>query len=129
DALVRLETLAMMGDNNVPPQAIRRQISAAINVVVQIKRLSDGSRKITNIAEIIPEIDAAGRYVTKDIFVFVQRGRTQDGKIVGEFIPTGYLPTFMHEIEVNRIPFPRENFNPPDWYLEMKKKGDIPHAA
>ncbi|MCC7442275.1 MAG: CpaF family protein [Bdellovibrionales bacterium] len=129
DALVRLETLAMMGDNNVPPAAIRRQISAAINVVVQIKRMSDGTRKITNIAEILPEIDDAGRYVTKDIFVFVQRGRTPEGKIVGEFIPTGYIPSFAREIEVNRIPFPKENFDPPAWYLDMKKKGLIPHAA
>ncbi len=50
DALVRLETLAMMGDSNVPPAAIRRQIASAIHIVVQIKRLSDGSRKVTNIS-------------------------------------------------------------------------------
>lgn len=102
DALVRLETLAMMGDSNVPPAAIRRQIASAIHIVIQIKRLSDGTRKVTNITEVIPEVDDSGKYIIKDIFKFVQRGRTQDGKIVGEMIPTGYIPSFMHEIETNR---------------------------
>jgi pilus assembly protein CpaF len=122
DALVRLETLAMMGESNVPPAAIRRQIASAIDLVVQIKRLSDGSRKITNISEIISEVDEFGRYTVKDIYKFIQRGRTQDGKIVGELIPVGYIPTFMHEIETNRLPFTRAQFAAPDWYLKMNDK-------
>lgn len=123
DALIRLETLSMMGDANVPIQAVRRQISAAIHLVVQIKRLSDGSRKITHISEVIPEIDEQGRYVIKDIYRFIQRGKTAEGKVIGEHVPTGYIPTFMEEIEVNRLPFPREKFTPPDWYVQMIKKG------
>ncbi len=121
DALVRLETLAMMGESNVPPAAIRRQIASAIHIVVQIKRLADGTRKITNISEVIPEVDDFGRYVIHDIYKFIQRGRTQDGKIVGEFIPTGYIPSFMHEIETNRLPFTRDKFAAPDWYVKMKE--------
>lgn len=120
DALVRLETLAMMGDSNVPPAAVRRQIAAAIHIVVQIKRLGDGSRKVTHITEIIPEVDEFGRYQTRDIFRFIQRGRTQDGKIVGELIAIGNLPSFMHEIETNRLPFTRDKFQAPEWYLQMK---------
>ncbi len=124
DALVRLETLAMMGDTNVPIAAIRRQIASAIHMVVQIKRLDDGSRKITAISEVIPEVDEHGRYVIKDIFRFVQRGRTSEGKIVGEHVPTGYLPSFMQEIELNRLPFPRDKFTPPDWYQAWLKKNE-----
>jgi pilus assembly protein CpaF len=120
DALVRLETLAMMGDSNVPPAAVRRQIAAAIHLVVQIKRLGDGSRKVTHITEVIPEVDEFGRYQVRDIFRFIQRGRTQEGKIVGELIPIGNLPTFMHEIETNRLPFTRDRFAPPEWYVQMK---------
>ena len=120
DALVRLETLAMMGDSNVPPAAVRRQIAAAIHIVVQIKRLADGSRRVTHITEVIPEVDDFGRYQVKDIFKFIQRGRTQDGKIVGELIAVGNLPTFMHEIETNRLPFTRDKFIAPVWYTEMK---------
>ena len=83
DALVRLETLAMMGDSNVPPAAIRRQIASAIHLVVQIKRMSDGSRRVTHISEVIPEVDENGKYQINDIYLFIQRGRTQEGKIVG----------------------------------------------
>jgi pilus assembly protein CpaF len=124
DALVRLETLAMMGDSNVPPAAIRRQIAAAIHLVVQIKRMSDGSRRVTHISEVIPEVDEHGKYQIRDIYRFIQRGRTQDGKIVGELIPIGNLPTFMHEIETNRLPFTRDKFAAPDWYVQMVQKGE-----
>ena len=123
DGLVRLETLSLMGDTQVPAAAIRRQIAAAVHLVVQIKRLNDGSRKVTAVTEVIPEIDEQGRYVIRDIFKFVQRGRTEDGKIVGDMVATGYIPTFMDEIELNRLPFPRQKFEPPQWYLDMIKKG------
>ena len=122
DALVRLETLAMMGDSNVPPAAIRRQIASAIHLVVQIKRMSDGSRRVTHISEVIPEVDENGKYQINDIYLFIQRGRTQEGKIVGELIPTGNLPTFMHEIETNRLPFTRDQFTAPEWYVQMKSQ-------
>lgn len=119
DGLVRLETLAMMGDTQVPIGAIRRQIAAAIQVVAQIKRMSDGTRKITHISEVIPEVDESGKYQIRDIFRFIQRGKTPEGKIVGELIVIGNLPTFMDEIEVNRLPFPREKFTAPQWYLQL----------
>jgi pilus assembly protein CpaF len=125
DALVRLETLAMMGDTKVPVSAVRRQIAAAIHVVVQISRMQDGSRKVTAISEIIPEVDEAGRYEIRDIFQFIQRGKTPEGKIIGEMTPTGYLPTFFQEILVNRLPFPKEKFTPAAWYQEWKEKNKI----
>ena len=127
DGLVRLETLAMMGDTQVPVAAIRRQICSAIHLVVQIKRMSDGSRKVTNITEVIPEVDEAGKYQIRDIFKFVQRGKSIEGKIIGEFIPTGYIPSFMGEIELNRLPFPRDKFVPPAWYLKMGPTENNPH--
>lgn len=110
DALVRLETLAMMGDTQVPIAAIRRQIAAAIHIVVQIKRLHDGSRKVTEIAEVIPEVDETGRYQIQNIFQFIQLGKTNEGKIVGEMVATGYIPSFYHEIELNRLPFQKDKF-------------------
>lgn len=115
DGLVRLETLAMMGETQVPPAAIRRQIAAAIHLVVQIKRMNDGSRKITNISEVVPEVDDHGRYQLRDIFTFIQKGMSADGKVVGELVPTGEIPSFMNEIEVNRLPFTRDKFTPPEW--------------
>ena len=125
DALVRLETLSMMGDVNIPTQALRRQISSALHLVVQIKRLNDGSRKVTHISEVLTDTDNQGRYQLREIYKFVQRGRTAEGKTVGEFVPTGYIPSFMSEIEVNRLPFPRENFKAPPWYTEMVQSGKL----
>ncbi len=122
DALVRLETLAMMGDSKIPTVALRRQISSAIHIVVQIARLHDGTRKITHISEVAPDTDDRGRYQTHDLFVFVQRGRGEKGAVVGELIPTGNLPSFMTEIEVNQIPFGRDRFQAPAWYTEIQKK-------
>jgi pilus assembly protein CpaF len=118
DGLVRLETLAMMGDTQVPSSAIRRQICAAVHLVVQIKRMNDGTRKVSHISEVTPEIDEFGKYIIRDIFQFVQRGMTAEGKIVGELVPTGEIPSFMEEIEVNRLPYGREKFTPPDWARE-----------
>jgi len=116
DSLVRLETLAMMGDNNIPTAALRRQIASALHLVVQIKRLSDGTRKVTHISEVFPDVDIeSGRYQVQDLFEFIQRGKSEDGKVIGELVPTGNIPSFMREIEINRIPYPREKFTPPKW--------------
>jgi pilus assembly protein CpaF len=129
DGLVRLETLAMMGDTRVPEVAIRRQIASAVQIVIQIKRMNDGSRKVTEISEVIPELDIQGRYQLKDVFRFLQRGRTQDGKILGEMVPTGYIPSFMNEIEINRLPFTRDKFTPPAWATIILGKAVGKHAA
>jgi pilus assembly protein CpaF len=110
DALIRLETLAMMSDVNVPTAALRRQIASAVHIVVQIKRMADGSRKVTQISEIFPDTDEHGRYGLRDLYRFTQKGRDPQGKILGELAPTGELPSFMEEIEVNRLPFGREKF-------------------
>ncbi|MBI2604648.1 MAG: CpaF family protein [Deltaproteobacteria bacterium] len=120
DALVRLETLAMMGDTQVPVAAIRRQIAAAVHIVVQIKRMHDGSRKVTDIAEVVPEVDDFGRYQIRSIYQYVAQGKSKDGHIVGEMVPTGYIPSFMHEIELNRLPFGRDKFVAPAWYDPKK---------
>lgn len=113
DALVRLETLAMLGDTRVPEASIRRQISSAIHFVVQIKRLGDGSRKVTSIAEMIPELDDRGRYQIQEVFTFQQQGRTKEGKIVGELVPTGVIPAIQKEIEINGLPFGRDRYAAP----------------
>jgi pilus assembly protein CpaF len=111
ETLVRLETLAMMTETEVPAAAIKAQVGAAINIVIATARLYDGSRKIMEISEVLG-VDDRGRYQTEDIFRFVQKGRTAEGTIIGEMLPTGYVPTFYEEIERNNIPFPKEKFNP-----------------
>lgn len=109
ECLVRLETLCMMTDADVPVQAVRAQVAAAINIVVQLSRMQDGSRKITHISEGLG-MDLQGNYLTQDIYLFEQTGRDQSGKVLGSLNPTGKIPSFMREIEVNHLPFPKELF-------------------
>jgi pilus assembly protein CpaF len=98
DAVARLETMAMMAGLDMPLLAIRRQIAAAINLVIHITRLTDGSRKIANITEIS---GMEGDVVTmSDIFKFEQTGVGPDGKIAGNLRPTGLRPLFTPRLEV-----------------------------
>lgn len=109
ECLTRLETLALMTDSEVPVQAVRAQVASAIQIVVQLSRLQDGSRKLTHISECLG-MDLQGNYQTSDIYLFEQWGRDKDGKVLGALNPTGNIPTFMREIEVNQLPFPKEMF-------------------
>lgn len=112
DSLIRLETLAMMGNTRVPTSAIRRQIASAVHLVVQISRMSDGSRKVSSVSEVRSDVDHEGRYLVDEIFQYVPLGKGKSGEIIGEFQPTGVIPSFMKEIELNRIPYPKEKFQP-----------------
>lgn len=108
DALSRLETMVAMANLNIPEGAIRRQISAAIDVVVQVSRLSDGTRKIVSIAEIT---GMEGEVVTmQDIFAYRKRGIRETGEVIGEFAPTGIRPKFSERLIVTGIQLPMAMF-------------------
>lgn len=109
ECLTRLETLSLMTDSEVPVQAVRAQVAAAIQIVIQLSRMQDGSRKVTHISEGLG-MDINGNYQVNDIYLFEQTGRDKDGKILGEQKATGNLPSFMREIEVNHLPMTREMF-------------------
>jgi pilus assembly protein CpaF len=109
DALSRLETMVAMGSLNIPDSAIRRQIASAIDVVVQISRLSDGTRKVIALSEIT---GMEGDIVSmQDIFVFHKRGIRDNGEVSGEFIPTGIRPKFAEKLQVSGIHLPISMFD------------------
>jgi len=111
DALSRLETMVAMANLNIPEAAIRRQIASALDLVVQVSRLSDGTRKVMSIAEII---GMEGNVVTmQDIFVFQKRGINENGEVVGEFVATGVRPKFAERLLVTGIHLPSNMFNNP----------------
>ena len=121
DACTRLETLCLMGDTNIPPDAIRKMVGSAMQVVVQCSRYHDGGRRTSHISEIIG-LDNHGNYISKDIFRWVQTGKDPEtGKYIGEMVPCNYVPTFFEDIVVNKLPFPKSSFLSPDWLKEMKK--------
>jgi pilus assembly protein CpaF len=112
DSMTRLETLAMSGDARVSEVAIRSQISSAVQIVVQISRFPDGSRRVASISE-VRGVNADKTYNVVDIFKMSDLLRMPDGRLAGQLLPTGELPTFIKEIENNRIPFGRDKFKPP----------------
>jgi len=108
DALSRLETMVAMANLNIPDKAIRRQIASAIDLVVQISRLSDGTRKVVAISEITGmEADVV---TMQDIFVFQRRGIGEKGDVLGEFIPTGIRPKLAERLETSGVHLPFEMF-------------------
>jgi pilus assembly protein CpaF len=112
DALSRLETMVAMTSLNIPDTAIRRQIASAIDVVVQVSRLSDGTRKVLNLTEIT---GMEGEVVSmQDIFTFRKRGIRENGEVLGEFLPTGVRPRFAEKLLVSGIQLPSTMFDTPD---------------
>jgi pilus assembly protein CpaF len=99
EALMRLETLALMGGLSLPPRAIREQIAKSIHLIVQQTRLGDGSRKVTAIDE-VAGIDASGTLRLRPLFEFTREGTRPDGAVLGSFNATGYLPGFLPELLV-----------------------------
>jgi pilus assembly protein CpaF len=101
DALLRLETMAMMGSMNVSPELIKRQIISAIDLIIVVDRLSDGIRRVISITEVIK--DKSSEYALKDVYSLV---RSQDGNTVCfDLKPTGYVPVFLDKFrEVEGLP-------------------------
>lgn len=103
DALARLETLVLMAGFDLPLRAIREQIASAISIVVQITREKDGSRKVVDISEITR---MEGDIITmQSLFEFRHEGWSSDGKIVGKFVATGSMPSFMEDMKRSGLPF------------------------
>ncbi len=108
DALARLETMVAMANLNIPESAIRRQIASALDVVVQVTRLSDGRRRVTNLSEVT---GMEGDIVTmQDIFVYKKMGIGENGEVLGRFIPTGIRPKFAERLVTSGIQLPAAMF-------------------
>jgi pilus assembly protein CpaF len=108
DALTRLETMVSMAGLNILDRAIRNQIASAINVVIQLARLSDGSRKMMNLFEIV---GMEGEMITmQEIFAYEMMGLTEDKKVKGRFLATGIRPKFMKRLESMGLKLPSSLF-------------------
>ncbi len=104
DAVGRLETMVGMANANLPVRAIRQQISAAVNLIVQISRFSDGTRRVTHITECC---GMEGDLVTmQDIFLFERNGVADNGRVLGRFRPTGIRPKFSEKLAAKGIQLP-----------------------
>jgi pilus assembly protein CpaF len=102
EALKRIETLCLMAGVDLPSRAIREQIASSIHLVVQQSRFSDGTRKVSAISE-VAGLDEELNFELVPIFNFVRKGTGAKGEVVGSFLATGYLPSFLNEFIVKGL--------------------------
>jgi pilus assembly protein CpaF len=107
DALRRVETMVLMAGMELPLKAIREQVSSAIELVVHLERLKDGSRKIVNVSEV--QGMEGDTIVMQDLFVFQHAG-IKDGRVMGKLVPTGLRPRFLEKFTANGIELPDSIF-------------------
>lgn len=110
DCMARLETMVLMAGMDLPLRAIREQIGSAIQLVIQLSRFPDGTRKVTRVTEVTGM--EGDKIVMQDIFEFQQTGVGPDGKILGGMVPTGSVPTFFDEFRVRGLEVNAAIFNP-----------------
>jgi pilus assembly protein CpaF len=108
DALARLETMIQMTGMRLSDRAMRQQIASALDLVVQVARLSDGSRRLTSISEIT---GMEGETITmQEIFMYERTGVDKEGKVIGRFKPTGIRPRFAERLKACGLQLPRVFF-------------------
>ena len=108
DALSRLESMVAMSNLNLPEKTVRQQIAGAVTIVVQVSRLSDGSRKVMTVSEIVGMEENV--ISMQDIFTFQKKGVGPNGKVVGVFQPTHIRPKFLERLRVSGIFLPPSLF-------------------
>jgi pilus assembly protein CpaF len=104
DAVARMETMAMMGSVSLPGAAIRAQIASAVHLIVQIARMSDGSRRVTHISELTGAFSDV--ISMQDVFLFEREGLSPTGKVKGRFRGTGIVPKFGEKLKAAGFPLP-----------------------
>lgn len=118
DTMSRLETMAMMSDIEMPLSALRIQLASAVNIICQVSRLQDGSRKITHVTEVLGYDATSGTYQMQDIFVRQYQGFDDRGMILSTIGPTGILPRCLPQLHEHGVDLP------PSVY-EMAKNGPV----
>jgi len=109
DALSRLETMISMVGISLSEKAVREQIASALNVIVQLSRVGDGSRKLIEFSEVS---GMEGNTITTQlIFKFEQRG-IENGKVIGDFVATGVRPKFIERLQSHGVKIPSTYFMP-----------------
>lgn len=108
DALSRVETMVAMAGLDIPARAVRNQVASALDVVIQLSRLGDGRRRLTSLQEVT---GLEGEVVTmQEIFTFERNGIDDEGKVIGEVIPTGLRPKFAEKLKLAGIELPANLF-------------------
>jgi pilus assembly protein CpaF len=108
DALYRIDTMVAMADLNIPDKAVRQQVASALNLVIQINRMADGTRKVTSIAEVTGMEQEV--ITMQEIFSFTKSGLDQAGKMMGLFKASGIRPKCAEQLSTAGYPLPMDMF-------------------
>jgi len=130
DAISRLETMVTMGGLEIPITVIRAQIASAINLVVQVSRLTDGTRKVVNISEVVGM--NGDEIVLQEIFVFNKTGIGEDEMVLGDFVPTGNRPKSLERLAAAGVSLPAAFFDPREiqaFNLVVEQRGNASDLA
>ncbi|MEJ2151686.1 MAG: CpaF family protein [Gemmatimonadota bacterium] len=120
DAMSRLETMIAMANLNLPDKAMRQQIASAIDVIIQVNRMADGTRRLISISEVV---GMEGDVITmQDIFVFERQGIDENGKVVGQFKATGIRPRFAEQLKTCGIDLPTAMFSNLEYGLSTNEE-------
>ena len=111
DVMTRLDSMILMSGVELPLRAIREMIASAVDVIVHTQRLSDGTRKVTEITE-VADIGDDFHIKLETIFKFTQTGVGAEGQVLGGFAPTGRLPSFFDEMKMRGIDLSETVFKP-----------------
>jgi Flp pilus assembly CpaF family ATPase len=109
DTLSRMSSMVLLSGIELPLRAIYEMAASAINIIVQINRFSDGTRKVTQVSELTGKM-VDGLPEIKDIFVFIQKGMNTEGRILGEYSATGYIPKCFEDLTTRGIPLSKTIF-------------------
>ena len=104
--------MILLSGIELPVRAINDMVASAIDIIVQINRFSDGSRKITGVTEVVG-LDKEHQLELQDIFTYTQMGIDEDGKIIGQYHPTGYIPKCYKDFETHGIKINQNIFDKP----------------
>ena len=122
DTTSRLETMALMSDVEMPLTALRIQLASAVDIIVQVSRLQDGSRKITHVTEVLGFDSNAGAYQMENIFERQYHGVDErTGMIMSDIVATGYLPRCLPQLHEHGVDLP------PGCYEAAKRKSRSPN--
>ena len=120
DSMSRLETMVLMSGMELPSISIREQIASAINLIIQISRFPDGSRKVVKVSEVVGM--EGDTITTQDLFVFKQDSVDITGKVIGRHVATGIIPTYMDKLRMIGESLPPSTFSPP---FDLRGRGEV----
>ena len=121
DALSRIETMVMMAGFEIPLRAMRQQISSALDLIVQIERLEDGSRRVTSITEV--QRMESDVITLQELFTYKIEQITDERVVVGTLVSTGLRPTFLNKFEKRGVPLPAGLFHETGLPLGRQRPG------